>query len=97
MTQFIIHPRTPEEARDEFLTDLRRRIDRVKNDPLLGDSPRDKLATKRVLYELESMLCFWEVVEIKVVEISRPVRRRKFPNRQIDKILEQHFDPDKEE
>jgi hypothetical protein len=92
MTQFIIHPRTPEETRDEFLTDLRRRIDRVKNDPLLSDSKRDKLATRLVLYELESMLRFWEVVEI-----SRPVRQRKIPNRQIDKILEQHFDPDKEE
>jgi hypothetical protein len=72
MTQFIIHPRTPEEAKDEFLTDLRRRREWVEHDIAFSKTKTGEDIKRYLLLHFDSMIRFWQEVQIQ-----RPVRDRK--------------------
>ena len=66
-TTYITHARTPEELRQELLSDLRRRIEILQGQGALGIFGRGAAAKARVdgrINELESMLRFWTAIEI---------------------------------
>lgn len=73
---FTIHPRTLDELRTEFISDIRRRIlylDREMSGKNLAASRSRELAKARA--ELEFLAEYWEVVQIK-----RKPRDRRVPN-----------------
>lgn len=70
-SQFFIHPRTPEEARDEFVSDLARHIDRLET---RAKSTKNATEGGKIAYclgELRLLHDFWSRVNI-----IRPQRRR---------------------
>jgi hypothetical protein len=64
MTHFVIHCRTPEEAREQFVSDIQRHISRLQREQQhVTGVEASRLA--RAIDELEQLFEYWSIVEIK--------------------------------
>lgn len=71
MSIFFIHPRTPEEARDEFVSDLNRHIQVLENRQKGTKSATENGKIAYAISELRSLISFWQDVNI-----VRPKRKK---------------------
>ena len=74
MSIFFAHPRTPEEARDEFVSDLNRHIGVLENRQKNTKSATENGKIAYAIAELRGLVSFWQDVNI-----IRPKRERKKP------------------
>ena len=72
---FFIHPRTPEETRDEFVSDINRHIQQLETRAKNTKNTRETDKIAYALGELRLLLSFWSDVNI-----VRPVRKRNKPS-----------------
>lgn len=69
---YVTHARTPEELKNEVVSDLRRRIDFLYGqEKTIARSAAEKARIACATRELEDMLVYWN--ELQIV---RPVRKR---------------------
>lgn len=62
---YYTHTRTPEELKDEVVTDLRKRLTSLERRHDAARNPTEKAKVAHTIAEFREMLDFWSAVEIR--------------------------------